>query len=64
MTTLFVKITNQMILNCRDYLKRDGKGSLWNQPRPQVLKKLRDCISLNQAYQEQYQAIKVRNKLL
>jgi dynein heavy chain len=57
MTTLFVKITNQMIINCRAYLIRGG--SLWEQSLPVVLTKLRNCILLNEQYQSQYQGIKV-----
>eukprot|EP00698_Gefionella_okellyi_P008565 TRINITY_DN2129_c0_g1_i1.p1 TRINITY_DN2129_c0_g1~~TRINITY_DN2129_c0_g1_i1.p1 ORF type:complete len:4495 (+),score=1467.97 TRINITY_DN2129_c0_g1_i1:46-13530(+) len=56
MTTLFVKITNQMILNSRTYLKKGG--TLWEQPRDEALSKLRDCIKLKEEYQGQYKKAK------
>ena len=57
MTTLFVKITNQMIINCKKQLAREG--SLWSQPRPKAIELLRTCINVNEQYQANYQALKV-----
>eukprot|EP00698_Gefionella_okellyi_P008566 TRINITY_DN2129_c0_g2_i1.p1 TRINITY_DN2129_c0_g2~~TRINITY_DN2129_c0_g2_i1.p1 ORF type:complete len:4490 (+),score=1324.74 TRINITY_DN2129_c0_g2_i1:457-13926(+) len=56
MTTLFVKITNQMILNCKRYLTLPGP--LWDQPREKAIERLRACIKLNEQYQAQYHDIK------
>ncbi|KAJ3396765.1 Dynein heavy chain 5, axonemal [Lobulomyces angularis] len=52
MTSLFVKITNQMITSCKEYIYRDGGTKLWDQDRQQLLKNLTDCIKLNEAYQK------------
>ena len=50
MTTLFCKITNQCIRNCKEQLVKPGK--LWEQPIDSLLKQLRLCLQLNESYQE------------
>ena len=52
MTNLFVKITNQMISNCREYIRKPGR--LWDQDALTVVQRLSLCLKLNEAYQEQY----------
>ena len=52
MTTLFVKITNQMIANCKEYIRAPGR--LWEQHAESVVQRLSLCLKLNEAYQEQY----------
>jgi len=56
MTTLFCKITNQMITNCKKHVTKDGK--LWDQEPKKMLVKLGSCLRLNDAYQEQYRLTK------
>ncbi|KAI9220476.1 dynein heavy chain and region D6 of dynein motor-domain-containing protein [Blastocladiella britannica] len=51
MTSLFVKITNQMITGCKEYIYRDGGAKLWEQDRSVLLRKLGEAIQLNEAYQ-------------
>ncbi|XP_052816057.1 dynein axonemal heavy chain 5-like isoform X6 [Mya arenaria] len=51
MTSLFVKITNQMITACKSYITNDGCETVWTQPPGEVIKKLNDCIRLNEEYQ-------------
>ncbi|KAF6020163.1 DNAH5 [Bugula neritina] len=51
MTSLFVKITNQMITACKSYITDSGYETVWSQPPEAVLKKLDDCIKLNEEYQ-------------
>eukprot|EP00741_Cyanophora_paradoxa_P017811 tig00021017_g17202.t1 len=60
MTTLFVKITNQMITNCKQCIT--GPGRLWDQDSNKLIVNLESCIRLNEAYQEQYRITK--DKLL
>eukprot|EP00762_Andalucia_godoyi_P000483 ANDGO_03248.mRNA.1 Dynein gamma chain len=60
MTTLFVKLTNEMIRNCKKTIKADGK--LWDQDPSSLIRKLESCLRLNEAYQEQYRLTK--DKLL
>lgn len=51
MTSLFVKITNQMITSCKEYIYADAGSKLWDQDRQVLVKNLTDCIKLNEAYQ-------------
>ncbi|KAK1173586.1 dynein heavy chain 5, axonemal isoform X1 [Acipenser oxyrinchus oxyrinchus] len=60
MTSLFVKITNQMISTCRAYLCQ-GVSKIWDHDRNELLKKIQECISLNKEYQQCFHH--VREKL-
>lgn len=65
MTDLFKKITNQMIICCKNAIL-DGETSddkLWDHERfpPQkLIPVLKSCIELNKAYQKQYELTKER----
>eukprot|EP00667_Euglena_gracilis_P000005 EG_transcript_5 len=61
MTTLFIKMTNQMIVNCKNTIKAEGR--LWEQALEMglldhLLKNLHKCIALNTIYQEEYRKAK------
>jgi len=65
MTGLFMKITNQMITNCRRHITNEGEiisEKLWDSDPESMLEKLESCLHLNEAYQEQYRITK--DKLL
>ncbi|XP_064640332.1 dynein axonemal heavy chain 5-like isoform X2 [Lineus longissimus] len=51
MTSLFVKITNQMITACKSYITNERSETIWTQTSVEVIKKLNDCIALNKEYQ-------------
>ncbi|XP_025115342.1 dynein heavy chain 5, axonemal-like isoform X3 [Pomacea canaliculata] len=51
MTSLFVKITNQMITACKAYITEGRIETVWTQDVSVVKKKLQDCIRLNEEYQ-------------
>ncbi|KAK7114139.1 dynein axonemal heavy chain 5-like isoform X2 [Littorina saxatilis] len=51
MTSLFVKITNQMITACKSYITDGRVETVWSQDVVMVRKKLEDCIHLNEEYQ-------------
>lgn len=59
MTSLFVKITNQMISTCKSYLL-DDVSKIWDHPREVLIPMLKDCIYLNKKYQEHFQKTKER----
>ncbi|CAH1269411.1 DNAH5 [Branchiostoma lanceolatum] len=61
MTSLFVKVTNQMITACKAFITNKGLEDIWSQPRETLLSKLRACIRLNQEYQRCFH--KTRQKL-
>ncbi|CAH8594477.1 unnamed protein product [Schistosoma turkestanicum] len=59
MTSLFIKITNQMIVTCRKYIT-DGVSSIWDLPRPILLDRIHECIRLNIEYQENFRKVRQR----
>merc|ERR1719271_2212877 len=61
MTNLFVKITNQMIKNCRKHIC-NTRDSLWQMEPDSLVLRLEACLKLNEAYQEHYRLTK--DKLL
>jgi dynein heavy chain len=60
MTTLFCKITNQMITNCKMQITNHGKKKLWEQDTEDLLKRLEGALLLNETYQEQYRVTKAK----
>jgi len=62
MTNLFAKITDQMILNCKDHIvgNEDSNDSFWEKEPQDLVRKLESCLKLNDAYQEQYRSTKAK----
>ena len=58
MTSLFIKVTNQMVTACKDYVTDHQLNRVWDQPRKPLIEKLNDCIRLNQEYQNCFQRTK------
>ena len=56
MTTLFCKVTNEMITNCKKQITNGGK--VWDQDIGALIGKLDASLTLNETYQEQYRAVK------
>ncbi|XP_076449104.1 dynein axonemal heavy chain 5-like [Babylonia areolata] len=59
MTSLFIKITNQMITACKTYIM-DGRTKIWDLG-PTLVGRLQDCINLNNHYRTHF--LKVKTKL-
>ena len=60
MTSLFVKITNQMLTSCKEYIYKDGVSSkLWESDPTEIVRNLTDCVKLNEAYQKCFHDVKV-----
>ncbi|XP_052132221.1 dynein axonemal heavy chain 5, partial [Frankliniella occidentalis] len=57
-SSLMVKITNQMIETCKQYVTCRGQESIWSQDRREVRQKLQQCIQLNRTYRKTYQIVK------
>jgi dynein heavy chain len=62
LTSLFVKITNQMITTCRAYVARGTVQRLWELPHAELVSRLKECIALNAEYQLQFRRAKERLK--
>ena len=61
MTTLFVSITDQMIVNCKEQISNGGTSQdLWDRESEDLITALRQCVKLNDIYQEQYRATKAK----
>jgi dynein heavy chain len=58
MTSLFLKVTNQMITACKAYVSVNGTQTIWLQPQADLIKKLKDCIKLNNEYQNFFKKTK------
>uniref|UniRef100_A0A3Q1JPI4 AAA+ ATPase domain-containing protein n=1 Tax=Anabas testudineus TaxID=64144 RepID=A0A3Q1JPI4_ANATE len=58
-TSLFVKVTNQMITACKAYITNNGSNSIWDQPQQVVVDKIKAAIHLNK-YQRYFHKTKER----
>uniref|UniRef100_A0A672TUG5 Dynein axonemal heavy chain 5 n=1 Tax=Strigops habroptila TaxID=2489341 RepID=A0A672TUG5_STRHB len=57
MTSLLLKITNQMINTCKTYLC-EGVSKIWDLDRQELLKRIQQCISLKEQYQISFRRIR------
>uniref|UniRef100_A0A8C0UY83 Dynein heavy chain 5, axonemal-like n=1 Tax=Cyanistes caeruleus TaxID=156563 RepID=A0A8C0UY83_CYACU len=57
MTSLFLKITNQIIKTCKTYLC-EGVSKIWDLDRQELLKRIQQCIFLKEKYQASFQKIR------
>ncbi|XP_002666734.3 dynein axonemal heavy chain 5 [Danio rerio] len=57
MTSLFVKVTNQMVTTSKAYLCQ-GVTKVWELDRKELLKRMKECIELNQEYQQCFRQMK------
>ncbi|KAM9353789.1 dynein axonemal heavy chain 5 isoform 2-T2 [Symphorus nematophorus] len=57
-TSLFVKVTNQMITACKAYITNNTCNSIWDQPQQAVVDKIKAAIHLNQEYQRYFHKTK------
>lgn len=46
-SSLMIKITNQMIAACRDYVTKRGRETVWSQDRVVARSRLKHCLRLN-----------------
>ncbi|CAM9373020.1 unnamed protein product, partial [Hapterophycus canaliculatus] len=61
MTGLFGKITDQMIVNCKDCITgKDTMDALWEKDPQELVRQLESCLKLNEAHQEQYRLTKTK----
>ncbi|KFU84710.1 Dynein heavy chain 8, axonemal, partial [Chaetura pelagica] len=62
MTSLFIKITNQMVRTCRAYITDDGLSSPWEQNTSTVTGKIKECMDLFNEYRKCFH--KTRQEIL
>uniref|UniRef100_A0A8C3MSF3 Uncharacterized protein n=1 Tax=Geospiza parvula TaxID=87175 RepID=A0A8C3MSF3_GEOPR len=51
-TSLLIKVTNQMVTTCKAYITDAGLNRLWDQETPVVIGKINDCMYLLREYQK------------
>ncbi|NWR08769.1 DYH8 protein, partial [Paradoxornis webbianus] len=51
-TSLLIKVTNQMVTTCKAYITDAGLNRLWDQETPVVIGKINECICLLKEYQK------------
>ncbi|KAL0969945.1 hypothetical protein UPYG_G00234980 [Umbra pygmaea] len=56
-TSLFVKVTNQMITTCKTYLSQ-GVAKVWDHDRNELLMRIKECTHLNEEYQLCFQRVR------
>ncbi|XP_068092796.1 dynein axonemal heavy chain 5-like isoform X3 [Hyperolius riggenbachi] len=61
MTSLFLKVTNQIVSTCKSYLNQ-GVVKIWELEREELLKRIRECVYLNEQYQASFHKVKERLK--
>ncbi|XP_050432698.1 dynein axonemal heavy chain 5 [Adelges cooleyi] len=57
-SSLMVKITNQMIESCKQHITNRNKDTIWSQDRTVLVAKLNECIMLNRLYHRTYERVK------
>lgn len=58
-TNLFVKITNQLVKGCSEYLIGNSSSDiLWDNDPKITISLMEKCLQVNECYQEQYHAVK------
>ncbi|MEE6465421.1 hypothetical protein FKM82_006550, partial [Ascaphus truei] len=61
MTSLFLKVTNQIVSTCKSYLNQ-GVSKIWDLERQELQKRLQDCVFLNEQYQSSFHRVKEKLK--
>ncbi|EEB13574.1 ciliary dynein heavy chain, putative [Pediculus humanus corporis] len=49
-TALLVKVTNQMVTQCRNYLTENGTKTVWEHKKKDIITKMRVCLNLYKKY--------------
>nr|QWY73219.1 dynein heavy chain 5 [Hofstenia miamia] len=60
MTSLFVKVTNQMITTCKAYI-REGVSNIREMDRDLLLSRITDCLNLRDEYKNEFRKVKDRS---
>ncbi|NXH93693.1 DYH8 protein, partial [Pachycephala philippinensis] len=57
-TSLLIKVTNQMVTTCKAYITDAGLNGVWEQDTPIVIGKINECIYLLKEYQKCFREAK------
>ncbi|NXO33744.1 DYH8 protein, partial [Locustella ochotensis] len=53
-TSLLIKVTNQMVTTCKAYITDAGLNRVWDQETPIVIEKINECICLLKEYEKRF----------
>ncbi|NWV93011.1 DYH8 protein, partial [Machaerirhynchus nigripectus] len=57
-TSLLIKVTNQMVTTCKAYITDAGLNRVWDQETPTVIGKIKECMYLLKEYQKRFREAK------
>ncbi|NXH84859.1 DYH8 protein, partial [Edolisoma coerulescens] len=57
-TSLLIKVTNQMVTTCKAYITGAGLNRVWDQETPTVIAKINECICLLKEYKKYFREAK------
>ncbi|XP_072136268.1 dynein axonemal heavy chain 8-like [Mobula birostris] len=58
MTSLFIKVTNQMVTACKEYITEGGTVHIWDQDSQIIIKRMEECKALLHEYRTYFQKTK------
>ncbi|XP_033110818.1 dynein heavy chain 5, axonemal-like, partial [Anneissia japonica] len=58
MTSLFIKVTNQMVTACKHFITNNGMDRIWDQPCAPLIGKLKASMQLYKEYQKSFHKTK------
>ncbi|XP_055492119.1 LOW QUALITY PROTEIN: dynein axonemal heavy chain 8-like [Leucoraja erinacea] len=58
MTSLFIKVTNQMVTACKEYITDGGAVHVWDQDSHVIFKRMEECKALLEEYRMYFQKTK------
>ncbi|XP_017940484.1 dynein heavy chain 8, axonemal [Manacus vitellinus] len=58
MSSLLIKVTNQMIITCKAYITDGGLSQVWEQETSTITEKIKDCTCLLKEYQKCFREAK------
>ncbi|KAJ7404297.1 hypothetical protein WISP_146823 [Willisornis vidua] len=58
MTSLLIKVTNQMVMTCKAYITDGGLSEVWDQETSTITEKFQNCMSLLKEYQKCFREAK------
>ncbi|KAE8597580.1 hypothetical protein XENTR_v10016521 [Xenopus tropicalis] len=61
MTSLFLKVTNQTVSTCKSYLSH-GVIKIWDLDRQELIRRIKECVFLNEQYQNSFHKVKEKLK--
>ncbi|GIY16074.1 dynein heavy chain 8, axonemal [Caerostris darwini] len=59
-TSFFTKVTNQIVVVCKNYITESGKVDLWTLPRQEAISRMNKCVKLEKNYKRSLEKVRKR----